>query len=359
MESPEKFLVLLDKYTSNSINAEEHDELFLLIASGKYNYLLEDHFHAHIHDKHLPTVEIHPQRAQELMQRIISAEKQTADILPRAVRAKKIFRWSMAASIGGLIVLVLWFFSTGNRNNTGQAAVAAGGMLEKTNRLGRTLSLKLEDGSSILLKPGASLHYPTHFQPDKREVWLEGEAFFVVSKNPDRPFFVYHKNLVTHVLGTSFNVRADPSEKLVEVSVVTGRVQVYENRRLPDAANDKKNNGVILTPNQKVIYREEARQFTTSIVSTPLPVVPDKAGAAVKPENFVYEETSLREVIGALEKTYALEIVVENEKMYNCLFTGDVSHMDLFGKLDVICQSVKASYQVAGTKILVEGKGCN
>jgi hypothetical protein len=51
--------------------------------------------------------------------------------------------------------------------------------------------------------------------------------------------------------------------------------------------------------------------------------------------------------------------MVENEKMYNCLFTGDVTRMDLFSKLDVICQSVKASYQVAGTKILIEGKGCD
>jgi hypothetical protein len=135
-------------------------------------------------------------------------------------------------------------------------------------------------------------------------------------------------------------------------------VQVYDNTALPGSNKSEKNNGVILTPNQKVVYKEAERQFTATIVANPQPLVA-AGNAAAPPVQLIFEETPLREVLKTLEKNYGLEIMVENEKMYNCLFTGDVTRMDLFSKLDVICQSVKASYQVAGTKILIEGKGCN
>ena len=161
---------------------------------------------------------------------------------------------------------------------------------------------------------------------------------------------------MAHVLGTSFNVRPDVKKKLVEVSVRTGRVQVYQN--LGPDRNSKKVNGVILTPNQKVIYREEEKQFTASIVNNPLPLVKDSL-RQVEPVTFVYEETPFRAVIDSLEKAYGIEMIVENEAMYTCLFTGDISKLDLYSKLDILCQSVKGSYQIAGTRILIEGKGCN
>jgi hypothetical protein len=88
MESREKLLLLLDKYTTNTITASEHDELFHLIASGQYDLLLEEHFNAHIHDASIPPVEMHPQRAEEVMQKIRSAEKQTLRVLPPAPRKK-------------------------------------------------------------------------------------------------------------------------------------------------------------------------------------------------------------------------------------------------------------------------------
>jgi type II secretory pathway component GspD/PulD (secretin) len=116
---------------------------------------------------------------------------------------------------------------------------------------------------------------------------------------------------------------------------------------------------VILLPNQKVFYDQHTRQFVPSIVDVPLPIINEMNDKKTLPETAVFDAAPLKTVFGSLEKTYGIEIVVETDNIYKCLFTGDVSQQDLYTRLDVICQSVQAAYEVKGTKILIKGKGCN
>ncbi|MEI7736743.1 MAG: DUF4974 domain-containing protein, partial [Ferruginibacter sp.] len=137
-------------------------------------------------------------------------------------------------------------------------------------------------------------------------------------------------------------------------------VEVYENTTQEKSRTSPKNNGVILLPNQKVIYDETARQFVSSLVDRPLPVIyNDSANQKVTAGNMAFAETPLKTVLPLLEKNYGIEIVAENEALYKCLFTGDINLQELYTKLDVICQAVGATYEVKGTKILIKGKGCN
>jgi hypothetical protein len=64
-------------------------------------------------------------------------------------------------------------------------------------------------------------------------------------------------------------------------------------------------------------------------------------------------------ILQTLEKIYGIDIEVENDNIDNCHFSGDVSNMDLYARLDVVCRSINASYEIIGTKILIRGKGCN
>jgi transmembrane sensor len=359
MHSQERFLVLLDKYTHNTISPEEQDELFYLISSGAYDHIIEDHFQANFQSEHIPGADLHPQRAQELMHKILSAEKQTSHMLPGIFRKKKMARWYMAASIAGLIAIATYFLFTvySNRQTSSQASQLTKNMIEKVNRSGAAMTIMLEDSSVVTLQPGSMLNYPAHFLSDKREVHLDGEAFFDIRKNAGRPFLVYHNNLVTQVLGTSFTIKADKQKKQVEVSVITGKVQVYENKTIGN--NHTKNSGVILTPNQKAIYKEEDKQFMATLINDPVPVANNSISAAALAQTFSFEEAPLQKVLPALEKYYGIEIVVENDRIYQCLFTGDISNHGLYTKLDIICESVKATYEIVGTKILIKGKGCN
>jgi hypothetical protein len=138
----------------------------------------------------------------------------------------------------------------------------------------------------------------------------------------------------------------------VEVAVKTGRVAVYENKeQISLDEEQQKSNGVIITPNQKVTYYQEERHFVTSIVDQPV-AVPNESKK--QEANFVYYETPLYKVLNDLQDTYELEIVLENEKIRNCEFTGDLTKQTLFNKLESICLVFNATYEIKGTKILLK-----
>ena len=275
--------------------------------------------------------------------------------------------WTIAASVMFIITISSIYFLKGAKNNNGTAMEIFGKdkVEVNENNTNRSLIVQLEDGTAVKLQPGATLTWPAHFLNDKREVYLEGEAFFEVSKNAKRPFYVYNNNLVTHVLGTSFNVKIDKQKKEVEVSVRTGRVEVSERVTISAASNAPvKSNGVVLTPNQRVIYKEETQSFEATLVDTPLPVAPEttKPNVAVSGNRNsmgLFTEARMSEILKYLENTYGIAIEVESENINNCHFSGDISDINLFSKLDFLCKAIGASYEIKGTKIIIRGKGCD
>lgn len=264
-----------------------------------------------------------------------------------------------ACFIGILIFEGAYWLTSTSRNNNAYVQHLKKGMYEKINDTKKPLKINFEDGSIAVLQPDAKISYPLHFLANRREVYMDGEVFFDISKNPVRPFYVYHNNIVTHVLGTSFTVKSIGNKNEVEISVVTGRVEVYENKEMPQSYSDQSSNGVVLTPNQKVIYHEKSRQFIETLVEKPLPVITENLSKTVKQVSFVFDETPLLVVLQSIEKVYGIEIVVENETLYNCPFTGDLSQQNLYTKLDMINEVLKTSYEVKGTRILIKGKGCD
>lgn len=89
---------------------------------------------------------------------------------------------------------------------------------------GHTSRIVLADGSSVVLNSGSSLYYPQVFAQSKREVRLEGEAFFDVAHDAKHPFFVQVKESNIKVLGTSFNVTAYPDDQEVVTTLLEGSV---------------------------------------------------------------------------------------------------------------------------------------
>ncbi len=162
--------------------------------------------------------------------------------------------------------------------------------------------------------------------------------------------------MVTRVLGTSFIIKGDKDQQ--EVEVITGKVEVYENVK---GKQSQKDNGVIITPNQKVIYTEDKHHFTIVLVDNPVPVlVKDASGekVPVTTQKFEFEKASLGRIIDLMKLTYGIEIDLENENINNCLFSGDISDEGLYAKLDVLCKATGLSYEIKGTRILINGKGC-
>ncbi len=265
--------------------------------------------------------------------------------------------WMAAASVVLIAIASYFYLNLKNSSSENKDSVATSSITERNeSTVSKLISLK--DGSKITLSPESFIRYNKDFNDSIREVYLEGEAFFQVAKDPQKPFLVYYDRIVTRVLGTSFTINTNLQTGNLEVAVKTGRVQVYENNKLI-----KENNSllsVILTPNQKAVYQVDKRVLMTELVSQPELVENHEDSVNVQESVlFVYEQTRLVNVFRELEKGYRIEIVVDNTNLNNCVFTGDVSTGDLFTKLKIICLATNSSYEVNGTKILIKGAGCN
>jgi transmembrane sensor len=265
-------------------------------------------------------------------------------------------RLGIAASVIAILAYgaaVLWPFSHALKN-TGGVAVAVQSILPKGNIEVNNTSEKpykvlLEDGSEVTLAPQSSLSHPEHFDEKTRVVHLNGEAFFNVTKNPAKPFFVYTGELVTRVLGTSFHVKSEQDNESVEVSVVTGRVSVYENaKRTPQARN-----GIILSPNQKIRFDRKVKVLVPELVEEPVVVHPPE-----KKSLFIFDETPLPQVVSTIQEVYGIEIVLEAAELETCVFTGDINDLPLYSQLKLICKSINANYELRGTTLFMNGGGC-
>jgi hypothetical protein len=259
-------------------------------------------------------------------------------------------KWGIAAIL--LIGLANIFLIMKNRKSEVLAEVSAinhSSDIEVRNTSSTESEIKLEDGSIVKLKKNSSISYPKHFGKETRDVYLKGEAFFKVKRNPNAPFIVHTGDLVTEVLGTSFNVKSYDNAKAIEVSVTSGRVSVYE---MTEKLSDKKN-GVILTPNQKVVFDKSSKKITPGIVENPIALtsVTDKV-------SFVFEDTPLPVVLQKLKDVYGIEIIVENQDLNQCALTADLNDLPLYTQLELICRTVNARFEQRGTSFFISGEGC-
>ncbi|MEO6732576.1 MAG: FecR family protein [Ferruginibacter sp.] len=344
------FKQLLKRYVAGTANDDEKD-----LIDHWYELLYNNNI-SELNDAELETIE------QEMWNKIEADAQLTKEpaIGVKTPIRKIIFRWVAAAAIiTGISFGMYGLFSPPQKSTAYEQSKQQKKLSEIINTSATVKKVQLEDGTVITLKPSGKLAYPEQFAAEKREVYLEGEAFFEVAKNPAKPFLVHSGNLVTQVLGTSFTIKPDNSTNKIIVSVKTGRVAVFEDKGPVTLKDQKQSNGAIITPNQSAIYDAGNGNFTTSLVDNPEPVVHDGSDNIAVPVSSVFDDADLATVLENIGKTYAIDMVVENENIYLCRFSGDISRQSLYDKLELICRSTNHQYEIKGTKILIKGKGCN
>ena len=271
-------------------------------------------------------------------------------------------RWlKIAASIFLLIGIAVWFtqFSPQKSATKGVyeklVAENPNELIEVRNEQDKTLPIQLIDGSLVLLKKGSRISYSKNFMGNTREIFLSGEAFFEVTKNPEKPFLVFANGLVTKVLGTSFNIKAYDKDKNVTVEVKSGKVSVFaqSDANSKEKATNRELGGVVLTPNQKIIYAREEVRMAKLLVETPIIVEQEKIKTA-----FEFEDTPVSEILRTLEKAYSIDIVFDEELLSNCPLTASLTDLQLFDKLNIICKGVEAHYEILDGQIVIYSKGC-
>jgi ferric-dicitrate binding protein FerR (iron transport regulator) len=359
MKTNDRLHYLMDKYLKGEIDLIEQDELFELIESKKSDDAILAEIESDLRDDHQNSnVSLPPYIAEDIIRKILKSEPEVNHIIGGKQQSGFNFkRFAIAAVFIGIIALTYFAGSQLKNRQSDFATIIPENIEYKINNSKQVELLVLSDGTKVYLNPGSVLHFDHQFKGENREVYLEGEAFFQVKKNPNKPFLVYYNNIVTKVLGTSFRVATNKLNGQLVVEVKTGRVQVFENIKLGNT--NSKITPVIITPNQKVSYDKDVRRFETAIVGHPEPVLPNEESLKMESKALYFEQQKLLHVFEQLEKYYLIDITVENESIYNCVFTGDLSNLDLFSALKIICITTNAEYEINGTKILIKGKGCN
>lgn len=188
----------------------------------------------------------------------------------------------------------------------------------------RVESVTLPDGSLVSLNSNTHLIYPKQFGNNTREVTIEGEAFFEVKPNPKKPFIIHAGTAQVKVLGTSFNVRAYPGAREMEVIVRSGKVQVLNSK-----AAAKQNDELILTPGDKGTLVHQSLALVKSTNENPNYI-------AWKTHDLVFRATSLDEVIDNLENVYKVNIQLQDPKLGKQLLTAHFNDYSLDFILKVI-----------------------
>jgi ferric-dicitrate binding protein FerR (iron transport regulator) len=261
---------------------------------------------------------------------------------------------ALAATVSGLI------FSTGNNTTVGKfdyaTVIPSKQLIENVNTSGKPVKLVLPDESTVELGAGSRIAYANNFDSSgTRDVYLLGEAFFRVIKNPSRPFRVLANEIVTKVLGTSFTVRSFDKDSIIRVTVRTGNVSVYSqaNTRIAETTLPNQLGGIILTPNQELVYKKSNREFKKTLLQDPVAITP-----TVDEKIMLYDDTPLEKVFAQLSRIYGINIVYDDDLLKKCAVTADLRGETFYRKLDLICKAVGADYEIIDGQVVVQSNGC-
>ncbi|MEX6690534.1 FecR family protein [Danxiaibacter flavus] len=236
-----------------------------------------------------------------------------------------------AAAVVILVIGVFWLFTKVNhehevaKQTQKVATLPTIAQLKVVKNDGtKNLKVALPDGSAVNINPGSLIRYKEKFDDVKREIYLEGEAFFTVAKNKQRPFIVYSKDISTTALGTSFTIKAYRKDKNVTVTLYTGKVVVKQT----DAA--KQMQDVYLVPGQEItVNMQTFETVLQNMKDEPEKIVSEKV-AEVPPAK-VQQNTStgmdftnepLKNVFKKLEEVYNISIQYKDAEIDTLDFTG-------------------------------------
>ena len=213
---------------------------------------------------------------------------------------------------------------------------------QRVTQNGQKASFYLPDGSYVNLNAGSSLYYYVCNECNTRELILEGEAFFDVKRDTERPFIVKTTNLSATVLGTSFNVKAYPEESKTEVALVTGKVSVA----------GEKTNPTILTPHEMATYAHD-RQKTT-VGGFDLEKI-----TGWKDKILVFEDVSFDELTETLSRWYGVEFIISDSARSVKFrdrkdYKGKYNNKSLETVLEAIGFSYDFDYEIKGKKVWIQ-----
>lgn len=275
--------------------------------------------------------------------KIAEQEYAAEEELPERRRLFKITSWMAAAGI--LLATGLSYYLVSRQHDS--RSIARVHMETRTSGAKDVVSIELPDGTQVWLNKNSKLEYPQAFDGDERRVYLQGEAFFEVVPNPEKPFIVKSDKVSTRVLGTSFDVKAYKNDETASVSVATGKVEVSKEIEKGSPIRITQ-----LTPQQELVINTEKDETYIDIVST------YDIGAWRK-EQLVFRNNTYSEVIARLEEHYGVKIALTDKNLNNCRVMANFNEgATLKDVLKLLSISNSFRYHVEGNQVTIRGGAC-
>jgi transmembrane sensor len=204
--------------------------------------------------------------------------------------------------------------------------------------------ITLTDGSQITLNTNTTFEYPEKFEGDAREVRLkDGEAFFEVVKDPERPFIVLTQDTKTEVVGTSFNIRTTDSMD-TEITVITGAVSFKA------STPDNKGKVMLAAGTRGTFHKDEKRMERFDTINP--------NSIAWMTHHLEFKDAPVKEVFKTLENYFKVTILTSDSSILSCRFRGSFKDANLAEIFEVMSFSLDLTLSEAGKIYTVSGKGC-
>jgi ferric-dicitrate binding protein FerR (iron transport regulator) len=267
--------------------------------------------------------------------------------------------WLRSAAIwAGVILLAgsaffVWKTSKGKKS---------GPLVAKTNQLsvpfGTPEKKILPDSTVVWLNAGSRIRYAENFIQNKREVYLEGEAFFSVAHDAEHPFIVHAGNIAVRALGTQFNVQAYPDENRIETTLISGKVQV--------TMDEKPDQRIILDPNEKLTVTNEGLKLSETNARkrkdisfqvqevVQLPSITSVSEVAWLQDKLAFQNEAFKELAKKMERRYAKRIVFEDSSLGNERLNGVFENETIEKALTILQMTTPFHYRVYGHTVYLD-----
>lgn len=324
----QELYLLVTRYLSGQTSDAENAWLMDWMAADKRNQQDFDEIRR-VWQEHQRTTDEQVGQALSVLRARIAADEQR----PAPVKSKRVQLYWFAAAAGILgMVLTTWYLFTPKPTNHLLS-------LKVITRPGEKKTIVLEDSTRVILGPESELSYPAAFDKDNRTVSVKGQAYFEVSQTPHQPFVVETSLLSVQVLGTHFNVQADPKAPANAVALLEGAVKV----KLKGAET------YLLKPGQEI----SVDRRTNQIALNPL----DSASVLGWQQNvLVFKNEEFGSAAARIEKMYGVKIVFNNEAAATTHLYAQFKNEPLDAVMAAICTSGVLTYRQQGDTVYVNMK---
>jgi len=313
------YILLFEKYLRNGATEAEIQHLLNLL---RYNNDIDHFLEEKFKNSHR---ELDQETAKRMYKEISSA------IHPGKKRSVLFLKWRKAMQWAALFILpvlsafLVYFVHSDHTNGNNLITITA--------PFGEKAEVTLMDGSRVWINSGSSLTYNSDFNHKKRELFLEGEAYFEVEKDPKRPFIVKTGDMDIEALGTTFNVSAYSDAKEVFTVLLEGNIKVK-------ALGQER----ILSEDERLMIDK-----TNHILSTDRVYASDFV--QWKDGNLYFENRSFDEIAHTLSRVYNVEIRFTSEQLKSTRFSGTLGSSSIRNALDILSLTSSMDYVMNGTVI--------